>query len=90
MNEILNIHFALQQIREAAANMNITGPRIMIVGPQDSGKTSLAKILVNYSARNSQCPILCDIDPNGVPFIACLTAIGTHIIARIYICHGNT
>ena len=37
--------------REAAREKGVLGPRCMIVGPQDSGKTSLCKILASYCAR---------------------------------------
>jgi polyribonucleotide 5'-hydroxyl-kinase len=66
MSSIINVHFALQRLREEAQTNDTLGPRVMIVGPSDVGKTALAKILVNYAARGRKFPILCDIDPNGV------------------------
>ena len=66
MSSIINVHFALQKLREDAVYKDIVGPRVMIVGPSDVGKTALAKILVNYAARNRNFPVLCDLDPNGV------------------------
>lgn len=65
MNAIINVHFALQQLRDKAATQDLPGPRVMIVGPSDVGKTTLAKTLASYAARNASIPILCDIDPSG-------------------------
>lgn len=66
MTAVLNLHYALQQQRQEALRLGTSGPRIMVVGPADVGKTCLAKTLVNYAARNAYFPILCDIDPSGV------------------------
>jgi polyribonucleotide 5'-hydroxyl-kinase len=66
MNSIINTHFALQKIRQDASLTGVTGPRVMIVGPGDVGKSSLAKTLASYAARSLSFPILCDLDPAGV------------------------
>ena len=69
MNSIINVHFALQKIRQDAATAGDIGPRVMIVGPSDVGKTAVAKTLASYAARSMSYPILCDIDPAGVSCI---------------------
>lgn len=38
------------------------GPRVLILGPPNSGKSTLTKILVNYCTRSDFDPILCDLD----------------------------
>ena len=38
------------------------GPVVMIVGPTDSGKTSLCKLLINYAVRMGRRPVFADID----------------------------
>ena len=38
------------------------GPVVMIVGPTDSGKTSLCKLLVNYAVRMGRRPVFVDLD----------------------------
>ena len=38
------------------------GPVVMIVGPTDSGKTSLCKLLVNYAVRMGRRPVFADLD----------------------------
>lgn len=46
-------------------------PRVLILGPENSGKTTVAKILVNYAARAGQdwCPFLVNADPSEVRFL---------------------
>ncbi len=43
-------------------------PRVLILGPENSGKTTVAKILINYAARAGQdwCPFLVNVDTNEV------------------------
>jgi polyribonucleotide 5'-hydroxyl-kinase len=38
------------------------GPRVLLVGPTDSGKTSLARILLAYAIKLGRTPLLVDID----------------------------
>ncbi|CAB3990730.1 polyribonucleotide 5 -hydroxyl-kinase Clp1 [Paramuricea clavata] len=59
----LNLHAALDQMREKAKkNPGLTGPRIMITGPGDVGKSTLCRILLNYAVRLGRRPIYCDLD----------------------------
>ncbi|XP_046846682.1 protein CLP1 homolog [Xenia sp. Carnegie-2017] len=59
----LNLHAALDQMREKARkNPGLTGPRIMITGPADVGKSTLCRILLNYAVRMGRRPIYCDLD----------------------------
>eukprot|EP01095_Lingulamoeba_sp_RSL-Kostka_P002004 TRINITY_DN1286_c0_g1_i1.p1 TRINITY_DN1286_c0_g1~~TRINITY_DN1286_c0_g1_i1.p1 ORF type:complete len:426 (-),score=115.28 TRINITY_DN1286_c0_g1_i1:260-1537(-) len=59
----INAHTILEEKR----SMEIVkeepfGPRVMIVGSTDTGKSSLAKILLSYATRNSRVPIFVDLD----------------------------
>lgn len=38
------------------------GPRVILVGPADSGKTSLARVLTSYAIKMGRNPILVDLD----------------------------
>mmetsp|Transcript_4292 Transcript_4292/g.6352 ORF Transcript_4292/g.6352 Transcript_4292/m.6352 type:complete len:496 (-) Transcript_4292:59-1546(-) len=57
---------ALQQQQQAEEsnnnNNNILGPRVLIAGPADSGKTTLALTLSTYAAKVSRTPLLIDLD----------------------------
>ncbi|KAL1668606.1 hypothetical protein GGF50DRAFT_96568 [Schizophyllum commune] len=75
-----NLHIALEQMRVRAL-ANIRGspipedegdpdatsepPRVLILGPENSGKTSLCKMLVNYASRVAQgwAPVVANLDP---------------------------
>ncbi|GMT19095.1 hypothetical protein PFISCL1PPCAC_10392 [Pristionchus fissidentatus] len=59
----LNTHAALEQIRKVAeSDPSHRGPRIMLVGPTDVGKSTVCRILCNYSVRMGRSPILVDLD----------------------------
>lgn len=55
----------------AAERDAVRGPRVMVVGAADSGKSTLCATLVAYAARMSREPIFVDLDPSlndcGVP-----------------------
>ncbi|KAK2744237.1 Cleavage polyadenylation factor subunit clp1 [Onygenales sp. PD_40] len=65
MVEYLNIHAALETMREEAAarNNNAQGPRVLILGPEDAGKTSLTKILTGYATKRERQPVVVNLDP---------------------------
>lgn len=73
-----NLHIAFEQMRvralaELRDNPGCTAqrnqpPRILVLGPENSGKTSVCKILVNYTVRSGQswAPLLANLDPSEV------------------------
>ncbi|RMZ82431.1 hypothetical protein DV737_g2094, partial [Chaetothyriales sp. CBS 132003] len=62
MNEYINVHFALESLRDQAKNPLRHGPRVLVLGPEDAGKTSLVKILAAYAIRSGRSPILANTD----------------------------
>jgi len=60
-----NLHFALESLRDGSAAGGSTemGPRVLIVGPENSGKTSLAKTLTAYAAKCGRQPMVINLDP---------------------------
>lgn len=84
---VLNLHFALQDLRAAAAaawksgtgntgnnnnnNNNqsgssdgvVPGPRVMICGDKDTGKTSLARTFTALATRTGGQPLVASVDP---------------------------
>ncbi|KAI5813339.1 Pre-mRNA cleavage complex II protein Clp1-domain-containing protein [Pyronema omphalodes] len=58
-----NLHFALEKQRGKAAESGEQGPRCMIIGPHDAGKTTLLKILTAYAVRMGRQPTVVNLDP---------------------------
>ncbi|KDN51048.1 hypothetical protein RSAG8_00677, partial [Rhizoctonia solani AG-8 WAC10335] len=83
MVPLINIHTALEEMRIRAhraltANQAETAksrpPRVLVLGPENSGKTSACKIWCNYAVRGrSWCPTLVNLDVSDV----CWTIPGT-------------
>jgi polyribonucleotide 5'-hydroxyl-kinase len=60
-----NLHFALEELRKRSVDSgNIEmGPRVLVVGPENSGKTSLVKTLTSYAIRSGRQPMVVNLDP---------------------------
>ena len=61
MMAYLNCHFALEHLR----TMN-GGPRVLVIGPEDSGKSSLIKILAAYALKLDRNPLVVNLDTREV------------------------
>lgn len=59
-----NMHFALENKREEATSTGRDGPRVLLIGPEDAGKTSLVKLLTAYATRSGRQPIAVNLDPH--------------------------
>ena len=62
----LNTHLALEKLRATAAMEGKKGPRVVVVGPTDVGKSSVCKILLNYAVRSGRQPVFADVDVGQV------------------------
>ena len=59
----LQLHAGLEKMRkDADKNENERGPVTMIVGPTDSGKSTLCRLLANYALRMGRKPVYVDLD----------------------------
>ncbi|KAJ1994192.1 Cleavage polyadenylation factor subunit clp1 [Dimargaris cristalligena] len=74
MASYLNLHTVLEQQRAnvpllptdsstGSSSATSFGPNVMLIGPTDAGKTSLAKILLNYAYRHGHRPLFVNLDP---------------------------
>jgi polyribonucleotide 5'-hydroxyl-kinase len=65
MMSCANLHFALELLRDQSVSSGSTemGPRVLVVGPENSGKTSLVKILTSYAAKTDRQPMVINLDP---------------------------
>ena len=114
MTTYANLHIAFEQMRVRALR-DLRGspvpdyerdkptdpPRVLVLGPENSGKTTICKLLINYAVRAGQgwSPLLINTDPaevNGIFFVycttinACFRAAGQHqapCLSRLYIAH---
>lgn len=59
----INTHAQLEALRDEALKSGGQGPRVMVVGPPESGKSSLAKTLVAYACKVGRTPLFVDLDP---------------------------
>jgi polyribonucleotide 5'-hydroxyl-kinase len=57
-----NTHFALEGLRQEAVRSGREGPRVLIVGPSNAGKTSLVKLLTAYATRGGRQPLVVNTD----------------------------
>lgn len=57
-----NTHFALENLRDNAENNGGDGPRVLVIGPSHSGKTSLVKILTSYAVKMGRQPMVVNTD----------------------------
>lgn len=77
----LNLHGALEQMRQRAELDISRGPRIMVVGPTDVGKSTLCQLLLNYAVRIGRAPLFVDIDV-GQSMISIPGTIAAAVIER--------
>jgi len=78
----LNLHMALEQMRQKAENTESEiGPRVMVVGPVDVGKSTFCQLLLNYAVRMGRRPVFVDLDV-GQGYIGIPGAMGALLIER--------
>ncbi|MCJ1382280.1 Cleavage polyadenylation factor subunit clp1 [Xylographa soralifera] len=63
MTSYVNTHFALENLRNAALEEDSIGPRVLVVGPENAGKTTLVKLLAAYATRSERQPVVVNLDP---------------------------
>ncbi|KAL7925651.1 Pre-mRNA cleavage complex II protein Clp1 domain-containing protein [Trichoderma austrokoningii] len=59
----INLHARLSDMRVDATRQRREGPRVLVVGPPSSGKTTLAKTLTSYATRQGYQVIAVNANP---------------------------
>ncbi|XP_017775410.1 PREDICTED: protein CLP1 homolog [Nicrophorus vespilloides] len=77
----MNCHAGLDQMRLNAEKNNTKGPMCMVVGPNDVGKSTVCRILLNYAVRMGRRPLYVDVDL-GQGQISVPGTIGSILVER--------
>jgi hypothetical protein len=62
MMSFLNVHTILNNRRQEALASGKRGPHCIILGPTDSGKSTLSRMLCNWAVRSGWEPTMVDLD----------------------------
>ena len=66
MTTYFNFHNCLEQHRDDAVKSDSVGPRVLVVGAPNSGRSTFCRILLNYAARmrgeHRRNPLFVDLD----------------------------
>jgi polyribonucleotide 5'-hydroxyl-kinase len=92
MPDYIRVHAVLQSRRDRALQTGdrTGGPRAVIVGPRDAGKTALANILTAYCVKANASSILVDLDPAASGPIAVVPgAISVSVVTHLDIEEGG-
>ncbi|KAH8742069.1 pre-mRNA cleavage complex ii protein clp1-related [Cryptosporidium ryanae] len=65
MKDYMEVIQVLDNRRNFSKLHGTLGPRIMVTGSSNSGKSTLCQILCNYAARKGYTPLFIDLDPRG-------------------------
>jgi polyribonucleotide 5'-hydroxyl-kinase len=62
MVSYLNLHFKLESLRATAQRTSQMGPRVLVVGPPNAGKSSLVRTLASWATRMGRQPLVTNTD----------------------------
>ena len=104
MVSYMNLHLAFEQMRvkasmaarnspslDLAQDVPDGPPRVLVLGPENAGKTTACKILANYAVRTGQgwAPMLVNVDPGEVKMICSRLRAGSDDDLGRMDCSGN-
>lgn len=62
MLSYMNTHTVLNNRRQEALQAGKRGPHVIVLGPTDSGKSTLTRMLCNWAVRSGWQPTMVDLD----------------------------
>ena len=65
MEECFGAHASLEGMREGAARTEGLGPRVLVLGPGNVGKSTLVRVLAGYAIRGGRSPVVVNLDSQG-------------------------
>ncbi|CAD5230204.1 unnamed protein product [Bursaphelenchus xylophilus] len=77
-----NVHAGLKTRRLRVAPDQL-GPKVMVAGPKDVGKSTLCKLLGNYAVRSGSQVLYVDLDPGqNIVFPGCVSCINVEKLSH--------
>ena len=67
----LNCHHIISNLRDEAKQKGGQGPRVVVAGPTDAGKSTLSRMLLNWAVRGQHRPTYVDLDIGGCSCSRC-------------------
>ncbi|CAN8074806.1 unnamed protein product [Agarophyton chilense] len=90
MPSYINAHSVLQSKRVIARRAGIPGPRAVVVGPHDCGKTAFVNILAAYCVRANRTAVVADMDPSAGGAVGAMPAtIALSLVSHLDLEAGN-
>lgn len=83
-------HAVLQSMRDVAAANQSSGPRAVVVGPRDCGKTTLVSLLAAYCVKQNNEAVVVDADPSGGGVAGIIAgSIGVSVVKHLDLDEGG-